>query len=75
MTPRTVNEAANLELLRRDPSYVRVPSGEVVGETIVFVNTISQAQWLWPAGVEGTQPDGWPAPYQAEIPDYTEVGT
>ena len=73
MIPRTVNEAANAELLRRDPSYVRVPSGEVAGEAVVFVNSISHAQWRWPIGIPDLLPLGWPAPYQAEIPDYVDV--
>ena len=72
---RTVNEAANVELLRRDPSYVRVPSGEVEGEAVVFVNSISHAEWCWPAGVPDPLPAGWPMPWNAEIPDYVEVGT
>ena len=73
MIVRTVNEAANVELARRDPSYVRVPSGEVAGEAIVFVNSISHAEWRWPAGIPDPLPAGWPAPYQAEIPDLVDI--
>ena len=75
MDIRTINEAGNAELRRRDPAYVRVPSGEVEGEVIVFVNSISHAEWRWPTGVPDPLPNGWPTPWQAEIPDYVEVGT
>lgn len=75
MNERTINEAGNAELARRDPSYVRAPSGEVPGEAVVFVNSLSLAEWHWPAGIPDPLPNGWPAPYQAEIPDYVEVGT
>lgn len=73
MIERTINEAGNAELLRRDASYVRVPSGEVAGEAIVFVNSISHAQWRWTIGIPDPLPPGWPAPYQAEIPDYVDT--
>ena len=73
MIPRTVNEAANVELARRDPSYVRVPSGEMPGETIVFEHSISHAQWLWPSGVASERPDNWPRPWDGEVPDYVDT--
>lgn len=72
MDKRTINEAGNVELLRRDPSYVRVPSGEVAGEVIVFEHSISHARWLWPAGIPDPLPPGWPMPWQGEIPDYVD---
>lgn len=70
---RTINEAGNAELLRRDPAYVRVPSGEVAGEAIVFENTISHSQWRYPAGIPDPMPAGWPMPWTAEVVDLVEV--
>ena len=70
MIERTINEAGNVELLRRDPAYVRVPSGEVASETIAFEHSISHAQWLWPEGIPDPRPEGWPMPWDGEVRDY-----
>lgn len=75
MIERTINEAGNAELARRDASYVRVPTGEVDGETLVFTHSISGVQWRWPNGVATDAPNGWPIPYNGEVPDYVDEAT